>query len=77
LNEKTRIIEGDAFTWAPEGEKRFDTIWADIWNTSLAASYHGMATLRERFTPYLAPGGWLGVWQEASALVDHSRESLK
>ncbi len=76
-SEKIRVIEADVFTWHPTSGEVFDSVWIDIWNSTDARRYPDcypqMAALRERYTPCLAPGGWLGVWQEAEALVNYYR----
>ena len=60
---KATVVEADAFHWTPTaGTPLFDTIWADIWPTICPDNLLEMEALFDRYTAWLAPGGWMGFW---------------
>ncbi len=57
---KTTIIQGDGRTYVPD--RLYDVIWLDIWNLLYYKKLPEMRAMRERFKPYLKPGGWVDCW---------------
>ncbi len=57
---KLEIINADAFTW--ETEKKFDTIYFDIWHTINTESFDEMERLKERYLKNLSTDGWIDSW---------------
>ena len=51
----------DIWDWSP-GHLRYDTIWLDIWDKS--PSGEEVESLKAHVRPWLAPGGWMGAWQQ-------------
>ncbi len=66
-NLKLKIIYADVFTWKPEKDQKFDTIWFDIWSDICTDNLKEVSTLKRRFARRLNRMNskcWLGVWQE-------------
>lgn len=75
---KLRFIEADVFTWEPD--RRFQTIWFDIWPAVDLAYLPEMAKLRKRYRPYLQPDDhapWLGCWCEPELKTHSTIQQLK
>lgn len=65
---RLRVVHADAFEWLPRERERFDTIWLDIWPHVTPKNLIEIGKLRAQWSPYLAPGGWLGAWLEKQLL---------
>lgn len=69
LNEKVRIIQGDAFGYQFPKEVRFDCIYFDIWNYVNSDIYKEMKELKKRFRKHLRskkenPHVYMACWAE-------------
>ena len=53
-----RLHVGDAWQCSAE-EQKWDTIFLNVWHER---GLTGLSELVQRWTPSLAPGGWLGHW---------------
>jgi len=62
FNSKVLIEHSDIFNFAPQ--RRYDTIYFDIWDDVCAANYDEMKRLRGKYAGYLNDGGWMGCWSE-------------
>lgn len=73
LNEKVSIIQADVFDWIPPKDKRFDTIYLDIWSGINSDIYNEeMKPLKARYRKWLrplkeSPQHFLGCWAEHQA----------
>ena len=64
--KKLAIEQADAHTWRPGkrfARARWDTIWLDIWPDVSVGNLIDMRALRRRFARWVAPKGWIGVWE--------------
>jgi len=62
FNSKVLIEHSDIFNFA--SQRRYDTIYFDIWDDVCAANYEEMKRLRGKYAGYLNDGGWMGCWSE-------------
>lgn len=53
-----RLHNADAWKWSAE-EQSWDSIFLNVWHERGLAGLH---ELEQRWSPHLAPGGWLGHW---------------
>ena len=63
---KLTVIQGDAFTWKPPKDKRYDAVWHDIWPEIDPDNSKEMGTLCRRFARRAV---WQDCWQRN--LVKH------
>lgn len=62
---RVTILVGDADTFTPTGDMKYDYIWHDIWDDLSEANLPHMTTLRRRYRKYLKPDGTQGFWSQA------------
>jgi hypothetical protein len=74
---KLRFIEADVFQWEPD--RKFHTIWFDIWPSVEISNLPEMSRLRRRYRRYLHPdvASWIGCWCEPELKVQAKIEDLK
>jgi spermidine synthase len=48
-NKRLTIIQGDAFTWKPPKEQKWDIVWHDVWNEICTDNLPQMSKLHRRF----------------------------
>lgn len=48
-NPKVKIIQGDAFTYQPPKEQKFDAVWHDIWDIISAENIPEMIKLHRKY----------------------------
>ena len=62
--DKLRVYTGDIFEYTPDKGEHFDVIYFDIWNEVSEKNREDVDDLKNKFTPYLAAGGWISAWRE-------------
>jgi hypothetical protein len=62
LRSKVMIVNDDIFTYRTD--KRFDTIYFDIWDTISGDNYPEMKKLHRKFARAKRPGGWMSSWRK-------------
>ena len=74
--KRLAIEQGDAYRWQPTDGRRFDTIWLDIWPDINTDHIRPQIVMRRRYSEFLKPGGWIGVWghNEAIGVMRFNRE---
>jgi predicted methyltransferase len=77
LNKKITIVKGDIFTWLPDKDAKFDTIFFDIWPTMNADNYLQMKDLHKRFRKYLdkTKEPWMSSWRYEWAKKAHYEDN--
>jgi hypothetical protein len=63
LSSKLKVVRGDAFTWKPEKDAQFSTIWFDIWSDQSPEDFPDFKRLKLRTTRWRAPKAWVGCWE--------------
>lgn len=61
FNKKVKIIQEDIFDHTPE--KKFDTIYFDIWNNICGDNYEEMKELHKKFRKFLNKEGFMNSWR--------------
>lgn len=74
LNNKVRVVQGDAYTWVPD--MKFDGVYMDIWSDISSESYEEMKKLKRRYGHYLkskeeSPNRFNYCWAEYYAKTGH------
>jgi spermidine synthase len=72
-NKRLTIIQGDAFTWKPPKEQKWDIVWHDVWNEICTDNLPQMSKLHRRF-------GKRCIWQDSwsrGLLQVYKREERK
>lgn len=62
------------YDWLPPEGEKYDTIWFDIWHVRDYANLPVMEELHQRFSPYLAEGGWMQSFWRAE-MMDMKRQA--
>lgn len=57
---KTTMIQADAHQFTPT--KKYDTIWIDCWNLLTLDNLDSMRAMKEKFSKYINPGGYVQCW---------------
>jgi predicted methyltransferase len=67
---KVAIVRGDAFD-TPDvlKDRRFDVVYLDIWPTLDTRNVPVFDELREKYTPFLKPGGEVLIWSETETRI--------
>lgn len=72
LPSNIRVVPGDIADFlakegkpAPACRQRFDAVWLDLWKSVDTDDLPEIARLRKAARRIMAPGAWLGVWQDA------------
>ncbi len=62
---KVEVVHADAFTYKPT--KKFDSIWADIWDTPGEEQTTERRKLIGYYRKYKNPGGWMKTWSQSDS----------
>lgn len=61
FRERLTVVEGDAFTYKPPADMRFDAVWHDIWFNMCLDNLPEMTRLKRK---YARRADWQGCWGE-------------
>lgn len=67
LENKLKITQGDCFTYVPEKDSKFDTIYFDIWIDIVSDFYEEQKSLERKFRKYLNkenPKKYINSWMK-------------
>lgn len=76
--KKLNIVVGNAFTWNPPKELRFDVIYFDIWPNISTDNLVEITKLKRKYARRLRrenPTAWMGAWCEQALHAKKRRES--
>ena len=62
VGDKLTIIEDDIFDYKPERNRKWDTIYFDIWPTICSSNLDEMSTLHRRFGRRKPTDGYMSSW---------------
>jgi spermidine synthase len=69
-----QIIHSDIFTWKPPKNKKWDTIYFDIWPDLCTDYLPEMTRLHRRYARRKSPGGWMSSWNKGYLQYRRSQE---
>ena len=61
--DKLKVIVADVLTWQPPQNKKWDTIYFDIWPTIADRNLEEINMLHRRFARRKPKDGWMSSWQ--------------
>lgn len=62
-SDKLDVLEGDAYSWAPEAGRRFDYVYFDIWSSVSADHYEDIKVLHRRSLRFRKKTGSTRSWE--------------